>query len=104
MGALLDLAVAAVTEKPERASYERDVHARETRRARVEAELLANPGRRLAFDVVDVPLNAGAGDPVSVVLAVRSSAGVASGEVHILRGRFDAALFLRALETSEEPL
>ncbi len=102
MGALLDLALEAdsgpVTHPAPLASQAHpDL---EARRAHVERELAEHPEKRVAFDVADAPLRPEPGAPVSVVLAVRTAAGIVSGELHIPRKRFDAALFLKTLEES----
>jgi hypothetical protein len=72
----------------------------ERRRARVERELAEHREQRHASDVVDAPLRPEPGSPVSVVLAVRTAAGIVSGELHIPRERFDPALFFKTLEES----
>lgn len=76
----------------------------ERRRARLEAELHQHPERRIATDVANAPLRPESGEPVSVVMAVRTAEGIVAGEFTIPRERFDAALFLQFLnETSERP-
>jgi hypothetical protein len=79
------------------------VHRRQARQIWVEPELLAHPELRVVFDGAHVPLEASLGEPVSVVLAVRTPVGIVSGELRIPRERFDAPLFLRVLETSCKP-
>jgi hypothetical protein len=74
----------------------------EARRARVERQLVAHPEQRRAFDVADVPLTAGPGEPVSVVLAVRHGEQILSGELHIPRERWDPALFLHTIDPTEK--
>lgn len=116
MGALLDIAIAAVTEKPSDTSStvgppgtkpmpaDPVPGAVEARRRRVEERLRERSEDRVAFDVADAPLKPGPGEPVSVVLAVRTAAGIVSGELRVPRDRFDAALFERALtETASLP-
>jgi hypothetical protein len=74
----------------------------EHRRKKLETGLRDYPERRVATDVADAPLRPGPGTPVSVVIAVRTGAGVISGELLVPRERFDAALFLRALSQTAE--
>jgi hypothetical protein len=62
--------------------------------APVEAQLRAGPGMRVAFDVVDVPLQAGPRNAVSVVLAIKSGDHVLSGEVRVAREQWDLEGFL----------
>ena len=71
---------------------------REARQAKVEAELRARPDLRVAFDLSDVPLKGGVGNPVSVVLAVRHGEHILSGELHIPRERWRMALFLSTVD------
>ena len=79
--------------------------AREARHGKVEAELRARPELRVAFDVVDAPVTAAPGTPVSVVLAVRHGEHILSGELHVPRERWGMALFLRTVDTgSQRPL
>ena len=76
----------------------------EVRRAKVEGRLLADKTLRVAFDVENVPLVAGPGEPVSVLLAVRTAQGVVSGALQIPRERWDPVLFAQTLEqTAERP-
>lgn len=70
----------------------------EDRRRRVERELAEHPEQRVAVEAVDAPLHAEPGEPVSVVIAVHTAVGIVSGELHVPRERFDAALFFRTLE------
>jgi hypothetical protein len=67
------------------------------RRRCVEERLRKRSEDRVAFDVADAPLKPCPGEPVSVVLAVRTAAGIVSGELRVPRERFDASLFLRTL-------
>jgi hypothetical protein len=76
--------------------------ARDSRQAKVEAELRARRDLRVAFDVTEAPLKAAPGDPVSVVLAVRHREHILSGELHIPRKRWDMALFLRMVDSGSE--
>lgn len=81
-----------------------ELTALERRRARVERELVEHPGQRAAIDAADSPLRPEAGKPVSVVVAIRTTAGIVSGELSVPRERFDAVLFFRTLQdTSERP-
>jgi hypothetical protein len=72
--------------------------AREARQAKVEAVLLAHPEQQRAFDVVDAPLKAGPGEPISVVLAVRNGDQIISGELAIPRERWDLKAFLALMD------
>jgi hypothetical protein len=75
------------------------------RQAHVERELAAHPEKRVAFDIGNASLRPESGEPVSVVLALRTAAGIVSGELHIPRDRFDPALFLSTLEaTARSPV
>ena len=76
---------------------------REARQAKVEAVLLAHPEQQRAFDVVDAPLKAGSGAPVSVVLAVRHGEQILSGELRIPRERWHLAAFVALMESPERP-
>lgn len=67
----------------------------------MEGELRAHPALRLAFDVADAPLQGGAGEPVSVVVAVRHGGEMVSGEVLVPRERWDLAAFVACLEAPE---
>ena len=71
---------------------------RAARQTKVEAELCARPDLLVCFDVADSPLQAGNGQPVSVVLAVRHGEHILSGELHIPRERWDMAVFLRMVD------
>lgn len=76
----------------------------EARQQEVEARLRTDQNLRIAADVADAPLRPEPGRPVSIVLAVRTAAGIVSAELHAPRERFDPALFIRYLkETSETP-
>src|SRR5262249_7691801 len=65
---------------------------------KVEAQLRADPALRVTFDSGNAPMSPEPGPPVSVVIAIRTSAGIVSAELHIPRERFDAALFFQTLE------
>lgn len=75
---------------------------RELRQTLVEAELLAQPEKRVAFDVIDAPLTAEPGKPISVMLAVRHGEHVLTGELRIPRQRWDLALFLLTVDPNQE--
>lgn len=77
----------------------------ERRRAYVVRELLERPEQRVAFHARNAPLVAEPGNPVSVVIAVRTEkAGIVSAELSIPRDRFDWTLFCATLEeTSRRP-
>jgi hypothetical protein len=72
---------------------------RAARETKVAAELRTHPEMRVAFDVANVPLQTGAGEPVSVVLAVRHGEEILSGEIHIPRDRWDARAFVVVVES-----
>jgi hypothetical protein len=114
MGSLLDLAIGAAMEKPSGGAsavgseaclgYDGADPVVRARLLKVAQQLRDRPDQRLATDVIDAPLKRGSGAPVSVVLAVRTAAGIVAGELQVPRERFDPALFLRTLtETSETP-
>jgi hypothetical protein len=75
----------------------------EGRRAKVVAELRAHPELERTFDAVDVPLKAGPGEPVSVVLAVRHGTEILSGEVRIPRERWNPLVPLTVNPAEEKP-
>ena len=75
----------------------------ERRRGRLERELADHPEQRVAADVADAPVRPEGGPPVSVVIAVRTVAGIVSAELHVPRERFDAALFMRTLTETGKP-
>ena len=70
-------------------------------RLRVERALLADSNKRVAFEVLEAPLNAEPGAPVSIFLAVRSAEGVVGGEMRVPREKWDLAKVLAALETED---
>ena len=72
----------------------------EARRARVEQQLLAHPELRRAFDVTDPTIEAGPGNPISVVLAVRHGDQILSGQLHIPRARWSLRLFLASVDSA----
>lgn len=76
---------------------------RESRQAKVEAELASHPERRVAFDVTGAALNAANGHPVSVMLAVRHGEQILSGELLIPRGKWDLRGLLATVETAHVP-
>lgn len=101
MGALLDLALAAVEGGPPRRVSSSVL---ERRRAKVEYDLARHPEQYVSVDVVDAPLRPEPGDPVSVVIACRTAVGIVSAELVIPRERFDPAPFFKTLEeTSRRP-
>jgi hypothetical protein len=75
----------------------------EPRRDLVLGKLQADPSMRVAFDVRDVPMQPEAGHPVSLVLAVRTPAGIGTGELQIPRERFDMGLFLGYWQQQRRP-
>src|SRR5437016_2786028 len=76
----------------------------EARRARAESRLRADETLRVAFDVASAPLITYPGEPVSVMLAVRTPCGIVSAELHIPRERWDPDLFLRTVsDTAGRP-
>jgi hypothetical protein len=76
----------------------------EYRRARAEGRLHADATLRVAFDVANAPLTPRPGEPVSVMLAVRTPGGIVSAELHIPRERWDSNLFFRTLtDTAGRP-
>jgi hypothetical protein len=77
----------------------------ERRRARVIRELQENAELRVAFDALNTPLKPGAGEPVSIVFAIRSPThGIVSAEFSVPRERFDLVMFGQMLdETTGKP-
>lgn len=75
-----------------------DAQALQRRHADVWKQLLEHPEQRAAYDIADAPLRPEPGSPVSVVIAIRTAAGIVSAELHIPRERFDAGLFFQALQ------
>jgi hypothetical protein len=73
--------------------------AQERRYTKVEGELQAHPERLRAFDVMDPPLAAAPGEPLSVVLAIRYGDQMLSGEVLVPRERWDLGAFIECLDT-----
>jgi len=69
----------------------------EARRERVERHLLDDPTIRTDADVEGVPLDKTPGDPISVVIAVRTPQGIVSGELLIPREKWDPHLFQKYL-------
>lgn len=72
--------------------------AREARQARVEADLRANPDKRVCFEVAGAPLKGSPGEPVSVMLAVRHGDQILSAELHIPRERWDIKEFIATVD------
>lgn len=72
----------------------------ERRRARVECQLTEHPEQRVAMEALDAPLLPAAGEPVSLLVACRTAAGIVSAELRIPRDRFDPALIVEALEAT----
>lgn len=73
------------------------------RREKVEGQLQENPKLRLAADVEDAPLAPEPGRTVSIVVAVRTTDGVVSGELHAPRDRFSATDYFAYLREIGEP-
>jgi hypothetical protein len=69
------------------------------RKYRVAGELQADPSRRYALDVQA----GGTLEPVSVVLAIRLSDRIITGELHIPAGKWDAPLFEAYWKAQERP-
>lgn len=66
-------------------------------RVSVEKELAENAERRVAVWVAEAPLKPKPGERVSVMVAVRTTVGIVSGELAIPCERFDTALFFQTL-------
>jgi hypothetical protein len=77
----------------------------ERRRARVVRQLQEHPDVRVGFDACNAPFAPETGEPVSVVLAIRTaSTGIVSAELSVPRDRFDFVLFGQMIdETSRRP-
>jgi hypothetical protein len=73
------------------------------RRAKVERQLRAHPELRIWTDADNVPLRPEPGEPVSLVIAVRTRMGIVSGELLIPRDRFDAGLVIDTLTRTDKP-
>jgi hypothetical protein len=74
------------------------------RRAKVERELQANPSLHVAVDVANAPPRPEPGPPVSLVLALRTAAGIVSAEFLVPRERWDPVLLLETLrQTAGRP-
>lgn len=76
----------------------------ERRRAYVKRELQEHGELRVSTHVQDAPLRPEPGQPISVMVAVRTTDGIVSAEYSIPRERFDIVLFTKMLEeTSRRP-